>query len=179
MLVLSHITKSDRPRLICITIWPLFFCVWKIQSVHVWMSDSQSQIIGAMPLNDSTVMFLEEEFSSRIDNLTQVMGLHPHYLQAFLRCHYYLLRMDGPLPLHYRHYIAIMVQRQTETLSRETLFNFNSYKSDLLFLPGCGATSVFHAGLSACARVRADWHVFWLVERSGVLPTTTSQPQRD
>ncbi len=68
-----------------------------------------------MPLNDSTVMFLEEEFSSRMDNLTQVMGLHPHYLQAFLRCHYYLLRMDGPLPLHYRHYIAIMVQTHRNT----------------------------------------------------------------
>lgn len=77
-----------------------------------------SQIIGAMPLSDSTVMFLDEEFSGRVDNLTQVMGLHPHYLQAFLRCHYYLLRMDGPLPLHYRHYIAIMVQTHTETLSR-------------------------------------------------------------
>lgn len=87
------------------------------------LSNPQPQIIGAMPLSDSTVMFLDEEFSGRVDNLTQVMGLHPHYLQAFLRCHYYLLRMDGPLPLHYRHYIAIMVQTHTETLSRETLFN--------------------------------------------------------
>lgn len=77
------------------------------------LSDPQPQIIGAMPLSDSTVMFLDEEFSGRVDNLTQVMGLHPHYLQAFLRCHYYLLRMDGPLPLHYRHYIAIMVHKNT------------------------------------------------------------------
>ncbi|XP_028839155.1 sestrin-3 isoform X2 [Denticeps clupeoides] len=36
------------------------------------------------------------------------MGLHPHYLQSFLRSQVYLLRRDGPLPLHYRHYIAIM-----------------------------------------------------------------------
>ncbi|XP_016397264.1 sestrin-3 [Sinocyclocheilus rhinocerous] len=78
----------------------------------------ENEIIGAMPLSDSTVMFLDEEFSGRMDNLTQVMGLHPHYLQAFLRCHYYLLRMDGPLPLHYRHYIAIMAaaRHQCSTL---------------------------------------------------------------
>ncbi|XP_030632368.1 sestrin-3 [Chanos chanos] len=68
----------------------------------------ESEILEAMPLGDHTVMLLAEEFSGRMDNLTQVMGLHPHYLQAFLRCQYYLLRMDGPLPLHYRHYIAIM-----------------------------------------------------------------------
>jgi len=43
-----------------------------------------------------------------VDHLTQVMGLHPHYLESFLHSQFYLLRMDGPLPLHYRHYIAIM-----------------------------------------------------------------------
>ncbi|KPP64344.1 hypothetical protein Z043_117323 [Scleropages formosus] len=43
-----------------------------------------------------------------LDHLTQVMGLHPHYLQAFLRSQFYLLQVDGPLPLHWRHYIAIM-----------------------------------------------------------------------
>ncbi|XP_030637550.1 sestrin-3 [Chanos chanos] len=46
--------------------------------------------------------------ADQLDHLTQVMGLHPHYLKAFLRCQFYLLKMDGPLPLHYRHYIAIM-----------------------------------------------------------------------
>ncbi|XP_055726946.1 sestrin-3-like isoform X3 [Salvelinus fontinalis] len=36
------------------------------------------------------------------------MGLHPHYLESFLHSQFYLLRMDGPLPLHCRHFIAIM-----------------------------------------------------------------------
>ncbi|MBN3311101.1 SESN1 protein, partial [Amia calva] len=36
------------------------------------------------------------------------MGFHPQYLESFLRTQHYLLQMDGPLPLHYRHYIGIM-----------------------------------------------------------------------
>ncbi|XP_035168783.1 sestrin-2 isoform X1 [Oxyura jamaicensis] len=37
-----------------------------------------------------------------------VMGLHPQYLSSFWKTQYLLLRMDGPLPYHKRHYIAIM-----------------------------------------------------------------------
>uniref|UniRef100_A0A4X2KPC5 Sestrin 3 n=1 Tax=Vombatus ursinus TaxID=29139 RepID=A0A4X2KPC5_VOMUR len=36
------------------------------------------------------------------------MSLHAQYLESFLRSQFYMLRMDGPLPLPYRHYIAIM-----------------------------------------------------------------------
>ncbi|XP_055212087.1 sestrin-3 isoform X3 [Gorilla gorilla gorilla] len=36
------------------------------------------------------------------------MSLHTQYLESFLRSQFYMLRMDGPLPLPYRHYIAIM-----------------------------------------------------------------------
>lgn len=45
----------------------------------------------------------------RLDNISVVMGFHPHYLESFLRTQHYLLQMDGPLSLHYRHYIGIMV----------------------------------------------------------------------
>ena len=41
--------------------------------------------------------------------MVQVMGYHPHYLEAFLRTQQYMLRGDGPLPYDYRHFIAIMV----------------------------------------------------------------------
>ncbi|OCT93252.1 sestrin-3 [Xenopus laevis] len=53
---------------------------------------------------------LAEEYSTsgRLDNITQVMSFHPQYLESFLRTQFYLLRVDGPLPYHYRHYIAIM-----------------------------------------------------------------------
>ncbi|PIO37371.1 hypothetical protein AB205_0160190, partial [Aquarana catesbeiana] len=56
---------------------------------------------------------LVEEYSTsgRLDNITRVMSLHPQYLESFLRTQFYMLRMDGPLPYHYRHYIAIMATR--------------------------------------------------------------------
>ncbi|KAG2467536.1 SESN3 protein, partial [Polypterus senegalus] len=36
------------------------------------------------------------------------MAYHPQYLESFLRTQHYILHMDGPLPFHYRHFIAIM-----------------------------------------------------------------------
>ena len=47
--------------------------------------------------------------NNRLDNVTQLMGYHPEYLDCFLKTQQYLLRGDGPLPYHFRHYIAIMV----------------------------------------------------------------------
>ena len=60
---------------------------------------------------DERTNFLVEEYSTsgRLDNITQVMSLHTQYLESFLRSQFYMLRMDGPLPLPDRHYIAIMV----------------------------------------------------------------------
>lgn len=69
------------------------------------------QIVEASQVDPLTEQLLAEAYSplGHVDHLTQVMGLHPHYLESFLRSQFYLLRMDGPLPLHCRHYIAIMV----------------------------------------------------------------------
>ncbi|XP_014460456.1 sestrin-2 isoform X1 [Alligator mississippiensis] len=54
-------------------------------------------------------IFIEAFVSTgRVDNITMVMGLHPKYLSSFWRTQYLLLCMDGPLPHHKRHYIAIM-----------------------------------------------------------------------
>lgn len=59
---------------------------------------------------DERTNVLVEEYSTsgRLDNITQVMSLHTQYLESFLRSQFYMLRMDGPLPLPHRHYIAIM-----------------------------------------------------------------------
>ncbi|XP_066060691.1 sestrin-2 isoform X1 [Chamaea fasciata] len=46
--------------------------------------------------------------AGRVDHVAMVMGLHPQYLSSFWKTQYLLLRMDGPLPYHKRHYIAIM-----------------------------------------------------------------------
>lgn len=45
----------------------------------------------------------------RVDHLTMVMALHPSYLSCFLKAQHALLELDGPLPRHWRHYIAVMV----------------------------------------------------------------------
>lgn len=60
---------------------------------------------------ESSLRQLLEAFVSagRVDHVAMVMGLHPQYLSSFWKTQYLLLRMDGPLPYHKRHYIAIMV----------------------------------------------------------------------
>ena len=44
---------------------------------------------------------------------------HTQYLESFLRSQFYMLRMDGPLPLPHRHYIAIMVRSLPVLCSRD------------------------------------------------------------
>lgn len=70
--------------------------------------------------------------NNRLDHVTQLMGYHPNYLEMFLRTQQYLLRGDGPLPFHYRHYIAIMVSQHEFWFSSEnhTLCNNGGKKDD-------------------------------------------------
>lgn len=72
---------------------------------------SLCQILKVSKVADRTQSIFEDAFSTlgRLDNISVVMGFHPHYLESFLRTQHYLLQMDGPLSLHYRHYIGIMV----------------------------------------------------------------------
>jgi len=44
----------------------------------------------------------------RPDRLSQVMSYHPQYLEIFQKSQAFIMRGDGPLPFHYRHFIAIM-----------------------------------------------------------------------
>lgn len=69
------------------------------------------QVPQANMVDERTNVLVEEySTSGRLDNITQVMSLHTQYLESFLRSQFYMLRMDGPLPLPHRHYIAIMVR---------------------------------------------------------------------
>lgn len=55
-------------------------------------------------------IFIESFLSlGRVDHLTMVMALHPSYFSCFLKAQHALLELDGPLPRHWRHYIAVMV----------------------------------------------------------------------
>ncbi|NXQ20197.1 SESN2 protein, partial [Peucedramus taeniatus] len=68
--------------------------------------------LGEVPqeAGESSLRQLLEAFVSagRVDHVAMVMGLHPQYLSSFWKTQCLLLRMDGPLPHHKRHYIAIM-----------------------------------------------------------------------
>lgn len=69
------------------------------------------QILQAGTEDTQMHTLFAESFTTlgRLDNITLVMVFHPQYLESFLKTQHYLLQMDGPLPLHYRHYIGIMV----------------------------------------------------------------------
>ncbi|CAH1798599.1 unnamed protein product [Owenia fusiformis] len=59
---------------------------------------------------EETRTLYEEAFlqNNRLENCLHVMGLHPQYLDCFLKTQNYILKEDGPLPYDYRHYIAMM-----------------------------------------------------------------------
>ncbi|XP_066557426.1 sestrin-1 isoform X2 [Amia ocellicauda] len=70
----------------------------------------EKEILKVSKVDSRTQAIFEDAFAAlgRLDNISLVMGFHPQYLESFLRTQHYLLQMDGPLPLHYRHYIGIM-----------------------------------------------------------------------
>uniref|UniRef100_A0A1I8Q453 Sestrin homolog n=1 Tax=Stomoxys calcitrans TaxID=35570 RepID=A0A1I8Q453_STOCA len=43
-----------------------------------------------------------------LDQVTQVIGYHPRYLDHFLRTQNFIMNGDGPLPYDYRYYLAII-----------------------------------------------------------------------
>ncbi|XP_034037480.1 sestrin-3 [Thalassophryne amazonica] len=67
----------------------------------------QKQVIGEK--EQVSLLFMKALVSrGSMDAVSQQMASHPQYLESFLRTQHYILHMDGPLPLPYRHYIAIM-----------------------------------------------------------------------
>lgn len=44
-----------------------------------------------------------------LDHVTDIMSGHQKYLKSFLRLQEFIIYGEGPLPIQYRHYIAIMV----------------------------------------------------------------------
>ncbi len=46
--------------------------------------------------------------SGKVSSLTRVMGWHPRYLHSFLNGQNFIMREEGPLPLPWRNFIAIM-----------------------------------------------------------------------
>lgn len=44
-----------------------------------------------------------------LDHVTNIMKFHSAYLETFLSLQECIIYGEGPLPIQYRHYIAIMV----------------------------------------------------------------------
>ncbi|XP_048105891.1 sestrin-1 isoform X1 [Alosa alosa] len=70
----------------------------------------EKEILQVSKVDERMESIFEDAFATlgRLDNISLVMGFHPQYLESFLRTQHYLLQMDGPLSLPYRHYIGIM-----------------------------------------------------------------------
>lgn len=84
-----------------------------------------------------------------MDAVSQQMASHPQYLESFLRTQHYILHMDGPLPLPYRHYIAIMVSERAADSANLTSCTLYKSKEPLMLM----SESVVSSCLSICLLV--------------------------
>ncbi|XP_014262204.1 sestrin homolog [Cimex lectularius] len=69
--------------------------------------------------------------NNKDDEITQIMGYHPTYLEIFLRTQHFILKGDGPLPYDYRHFIAIMAAGR-----HQCSYLINSQKQEFLLQGG-------------------------------------------
>lgn len=70
----------------------------------------QKQVMKGSHEKERASLLYMKALASRgsVDAVWQQMTSHPRYMESFLRTQHYILTMDGPLPLPYRHYITIM-----------------------------------------------------------------------
>lgn len=61
-----------------------------------------------------------------LDHVTNIMKFHSAYLETFLSLQECIIYGEGPLPIQYRHYIAIMVNILL-FIVKNTLFITYSY----------------------------------------------------
>ncbi|XP_061123220.1 sestrin-2 isoform X2 [Syngnathus typhle] len=108
---------------------------------------------------------LIESFLSlgRVDHVTMVMALHPAYLSCFLRTQHALLEMDGPLPRHWRHYIAIMAaaRHHCSYVVQQHSASFLEAGGDESWLSGLERAPAKLRGLNALNKLLA--HRPWLI----------------
>lgn len=58
-----------------------------------------------------------------LDHVTNIMKFHSKYLEAFLNLQEFIIYREGPLPIQYRHYIAIMVNKLKTNNFQLIIFN--------------------------------------------------------
>ncbi|KAM9471132.1 sestrin-3 [Clarias gariepinus] len=104
----------------------------------------------------------------RLDTVSQQMASHPQYLESFLRTQHYILNMDGPLPHHYRHYIAIMAAARHHCSYLVSLHSvlFLRVGGDPVWLQGLESAPPRLQQLDHINKVLA--HQPWLIARSHI-----------
>ncbi|XP_078398675.1 sestrin-1 isoform X1 [Cetorhinus maximus] len=118
---------------------------------------------------ETRIVFIEAFATlGRLDNITLLMGFHPRYLDSFLKTQHYLMQMDGPLPYHYRHYIAIMAaaQHQCSYLVNLHVNDFLQVGGDPKWLAGLDSAPRKLQTLSEMNKILA--HRPWLITKDHI-----------
>ncbi|XP_067841108.1 sestrin-1 isoform X5 [Heptranchias perlo] len=118
---------------------------------------------------ETRVLFIEAFATlGRLDNITLLMGFHPQYLDSFLKTQHYLMQVDGPLPYHYRHYIAIMAaaRHQCSYLVNLHVNDFLQVGGDPKWLAGLESAPRKLQTLSEVNKILA--HRPWLITKDHI-----------
>uniref|UniRef100_A0A3B3BLK6 Sestrin 1 n=1 Tax=Oryzias melastigma TaxID=30732 RepID=A0A3B3BLK6_ORYME len=138
-----------------------------LQEVQVGCCSFLPYILQVSKVDSRTQSIFEDAFAAlgRLDNISLVMGFHPQYLESFLRTQHYLLQMDGPLPLHYRHYIGIMAaaRHQCSYLVNLHVNDFLQVGGDAKWLNGLGEAPQKLQQLGELNKILA--HRPWLITK--------------
>ncbi|KAJ8401837.1 hypothetical protein AAFF_G00378080 [Aldrovandia affinis] len=130
----------------------------------------QNQMVKASSEKERASLLCAKALTSRgrLDAVSQQMTFHPQYLESFLRAQHYILHMDGPLPLQYRHYIAIMAAARHNCVYLVSLHSahFLRVGGDPLWLQGLGSAPARLRHLDHINRVLA--HRPWLTAHSHI-----------
>ncbi|KAK6298439.1 hypothetical protein J4Q44_G00314940 [Coregonus suidteri] len=130
----------------------------------------QKQVMKVNAEKERASLWCMKALASRgcVDAVSQQMASHPQYLESFLRTQHYILHMDGPLPLQYRHYIAIMAAARHHCGYLVSLHSaqFLRVGGDPLWLQGLEAVPPRLQHLDQLNKVLA--HQPWLTARSHI-----------
>ena len=83
---------------------------WNLPRMQSYTSLSPCLIMKGAVQSQYEEAFIQE---GRLSHLSQLLGSHPTYLTRFNKLHHFLMRGNGPLPLHIRNYLAILVGLST------------------------------------------------------------------
>lgn len=69
--------------------------------------------------------------NTELDHVTKVIAYHPCYLEHYLNTQNFVMHCDGPLPFHFRYYIAIMAAAR-----HKCTYLVNLYEKEFLLQGG-------------------------------------------